>query len=137
MISRVGFRKPAFAISLADQNRLKNLPRQIFSSYVKFGGNPCRDVDTLGFYTHTHTHRYTNTHTHTRMKLYIRLAVVPVLCTGCPTFLINFEPAFWKKAFSVSLRLFLYFLPDFTVLHFPHSLRFQRRLPRLEISYWI
>ena len=25
---------------------------------MKFGGNPCRDVDTLGFYTNTHT--YTN-----------------------------------------------------------------------------
>ena len=54
------YRKPAFPISLADLNGLKNLPRQIFSACVKFGGNPCRDVDTLGFYTHTHTHTYTN-----------------------------------------------------------------------------
>ena len=36
-------------INLADQNGLKSLPRQIFSAYVKFGGNPCRDVETLGF----------------------------------------------------------------------------------------
>ena len=36
-------------ISLADRNGLKNLPRQIFSACVKFGGNPCRDVDTLRF----------------------------------------------------------------------------------------
>ena len=55
---RVGFRKPAFPISLADRNGFKNLPRQIFSACVKFGGNPCRDLDTLGFYTHTHTHTH-------------------------------------------------------------------------------
>ena len=47
-------------ISLADRNELKNLPRQIFSACVKFGGNPCRDVDTSLSHTHTHTH----THTH-------------------------------------------------------------------------
>ena len=64
-----GYRKPAFPISLADRNGLKNLPRQIFSACVKFGGNPCRDVDTLGFYTDTHTD--THTDTQTRMKLYI------------------------------------------------------------------
>ena len=40
---------------LAGRNVLKNLPRQIFSACVKLGGNPCRDVDTLRFYTHTHT----------------------------------------------------------------------------------
>ena len=37
---------PPLPISLADQNGLKNLPRQFFSACVKFGGNPCRDVDT-------------------------------------------------------------------------------------------
>ena len=58
---------PPLPISLGDRNELKNLPRQIFSACVKSSGNPCRDVDTLRFYTHTHTH----THTHTRMKLYI------------------------------------------------------------------
>ena len=45
---------PPLPISLADRNGLKNLPRQMFSACVKFGGNPCRDVDTLRFYTHTH-----------------------------------------------------------------------------------
>ena len=34
-------------ISLADRNGLKNLPRQIFSACVKFGGHPCRDVETI------------------------------------------------------------------------------------------
>ena len=43
------------------QNVLKNLPRQIFSACVKFGGNLCRDVDTLRFYTHRQTHRHTYT----------------------------------------------------------------------------
>ena len=58
---------PPLPISLADRNGLKNLPRQMFSACVKFGGNPCRDVDTLRFYTHTHTDRHTQTdrHTHT------------------------------------------------------------------------
>ena len=37
---------PPLPISLAYQNGLKNLPRQIFSACVKFGGNPCRDVET-------------------------------------------------------------------------------------------
>ena len=37
---------PPLPISLADRNGLKNLPRQIFSACVKFGGNPCRDVET-------------------------------------------------------------------------------------------
>ena len=55
---------PPLSISLADRNGLKNLPRQIFSACVKFGGNPCRDVDTLGFYIHTHTHTHTHTHIH-------------------------------------------------------------------------
>ena len=64
---------PPLLIGLADRNGLKNLPKQIFSACVKFGGYPCRDVDTFSFYTHTHTHthRHTDTHTHTRMKLYI------------------------------------------------------------------
>ena len=44
------------SISLPDRNGLENLPRQIFSACVRFGGNPCRDVDTFGFYTHRHTH---------------------------------------------------------------------------------
>ena len=52
----MGFRKAALTTRLADQNGLKNLPRQIFSACVKFGGNPCRDVETLRCYTHTHTH---------------------------------------------------------------------------------
>ena len=43
---------PPLPISLADRNWLKNLPRQIFSACVKFGGNPCRDVKTVRFYTH-------------------------------------------------------------------------------------
>ena len=59
---------PPLPISLADRNGLKNLPRQIFSACVKFGGNPCRNVDTLRFYRQTHTD--TQTHTHTRVKLY-------------------------------------------------------------------
>ena len=58
---------PPLWISLADRNRLKNLPRQIFSACVKFGGNPCRDVDTLRFYTHTHTDTHTQTHRHTHI----------------------------------------------------------------------
>ena len=37
---------PPLSTSLADQNGLKNLPRQIFSACVKFGGTPCRDVKT-------------------------------------------------------------------------------------------
>ena len=37
---------PPLPISLADRNGLKSLPRQIFSVCVKFGGNPCRDVET-------------------------------------------------------------------------------------------
>ena len=37
---------PPLPISLADRNGLKNLPRQIFSACVKFGGNLCRDVET-------------------------------------------------------------------------------------------
>ena len=37
---------PPLPISLADRNGLKNLPRQICSACVKFGGNPCRDVET-------------------------------------------------------------------------------------------
>ena len=93
-----GYRKPAFPISLADRNGLKNLPRQIFSACVKFGGNRCRDVDTLSFYTNTqtdtHTHRHTHTHTHTGMKLYIRLAVIPVLCTGRQYFLFTINRPF-------------------------------------------
>ena len=55
---------PPFRISLAGRNVLKNLPRQIFSACVKFGGNPCGDVDTLGFYTDTQTHRHTHTRIH-------------------------------------------------------------------------
>ena len=47
---------PLLPISLADRNGLKNLPRQIFSACVKFGGNPCRDVETVCFYTHRHRH---------------------------------------------------------------------------------
>ena len=46
---------PPLLISLADRNGLKNLPRQISGACVKFGGNPCRDVQTLAFYTHTYT----------------------------------------------------------------------------------
>ena len=59
---RVGFRKPAFPRSLAARNGIKNLPRQIFSACAKFSDNPCRDVETLRFYTHRHTdtHTYTN-----------------------------------------------------------------------------
>ena len=37
---------PPLPISLAYRNGLKKLPRQIFSACVKFGGNPCRDVET-------------------------------------------------------------------------------------------
>ena len=37
---------PPLPISLADRNGLKNLPRQMFSACVKFGGNLCRDVET-------------------------------------------------------------------------------------------
>ena len=37
---------PPLPISLADRNGLKNLPRQIFSACVKFGGNPCGGVET-------------------------------------------------------------------------------------------
>ena len=56
---------PPLPISLAGRNGLKNLPRQIFSACVKFGGNPCRDVDTLRFYTHIHTQTHRHTHTYT------------------------------------------------------------------------
>ena len=34
------------SISLADRKGLKKLSRQTFSACVKFGGNPCRDVET-------------------------------------------------------------------------------------------
>ena len=51
---------PPLRISLAGRNVLKNLLRQIFSACVKFGGNPCRDVDTLRFYTDTDTDRQTD-----------------------------------------------------------------------------
>ena len=61
---RVGFRKLAFPISSADRIGFKNLPRQIISVCVKFGGNLCRDVETLGFYTDRHR----QTHTDTQMK---------------------------------------------------------------------
>ena len=61
---------PPLRISPADRNVLKNLPRKIFSVCVKFGGNLCRDVDTLGFYTQTHTH--------TQMKIYIRKLSIPL-----------------------------------------------------------
>ena len=37
---------PPLLISLAGRNGLKNLPRQIFSACVKFGGNPCGGVET-------------------------------------------------------------------------------------------
>ena len=37
---------PPLLISLAYRNGLKKLSRQIFSVCVKFGGNPCRDVET-------------------------------------------------------------------------------------------
>ena len=37
---------PPLPVSLADRNGLKNLPRQNFSACVKFGDNPCRDVET-------------------------------------------------------------------------------------------
>ena len=37
---------PPLSISLADRNGLKNLPRQMFSTCVKFGGNQCRDIET-------------------------------------------------------------------------------------------
>ena len=53
---------PPLRISLACRNVLKNLPRQIFSACVEFGGNPYRYADTLGFYTHRHTHRHTHIH---------------------------------------------------------------------------
>ena len=53
-----GYRKPVFPISLADRNGLKNLPRQIFSACGKFGGNPCRDVDILGFRQNMHFATY-------------------------------------------------------------------------------
>ena len=67
---------PPLPISLADRSGLKNLPRQIFSVCVKFGVNPCRDVDTLGFHTHTDTHTHTHTQTDTytnEIIYYIRL----------------------------------------------------------------
>ena len=37
---------------------------------MKFGGNPCRDVETVSFYTQTdrQTDRQTDTHTHTYTK---------------------------------------------------------------------
>ena len=67
---------PPLPISLADRNGLKNLPRQIFSACVKFGGNPCRHVNTLRFYTQTdrqtdrQTERQTDTHTYTHEIIY-------------------------------------------------------------------
>ena len=78
---------------------------------MKFGGNQCRDVKTYS--------SYTDTHAHPQMKLYIRLAVVPVLRTGCPTFLIHFQPVFsnlfsallsqtWYLCASASLILCLF-----------------------------
>ena len=73
---------PPLRISLAGRNVLKNLPRQIFSACVKFGGNRCRHVNTLRFYTQTdrqtdrETDRQTHTHIHTRMKLYIKFSIL-------------------------------------------------------------
>ena len=51
----------ALPISLADRNWLKDLPRQIFSACMKFGGNRCRDVKT---HFVIETHRHTQTHIH-------------------------------------------------------------------------
>ena len=81
-------RKAALQISLADRNGLKNLSWKMFSACMKFGGNPCREVDTLGFYTHTHTD------THIHEWNYILLAVIPVLCTGRPYFLFTLNRLF-------------------------------------------
>ena len=39
----------ALPLSLADRNWFKNLPWQIFSVRMKFGGNRCRDVGTHRF----------------------------------------------------------------------------------------
>ena len=80
--THAGYRKPAFLISLADRNGLKNLPRQIFSACVKFGGNPCRDVDTLGLYTHTQKHTHTKTHTHRQSHTHTRMNYI----LDCVTF---------------------------------------------------
>ena len=96
-------------IGLADRNGLKNLPRQIFSACVKFGGNPCRNVEKLRFYTYTHTH--------TRMKLYIRRAVIPVLCTGRPYFLFTLNCLFQSLCLALlsywfwNLLPFLFYFP--------------------------
>ena len=70
---RVGFRKPAFPISLAARNGLKNLPRQIISMCVCKvwwqSVHRCRHTWLLHTLTDTQTHRHTDTHT--RMKLYV------------------------------------------------------------------
>ena len=51
-------------------------------------------------------------------------AVVPVC--KCVTYSLPFN---W-------LRVYSFFLPNFTVFYFSHSLRYKLRLPRLAISYW-
>ena len=56
--------------TLLKSSRLAKFKCEIFSACVKFGGNPCREVDTLGFYTHTHTHTHRHTDRHTDRHTY-------------------------------------------------------------------
>ena len=69
---------PPLPISLADRNGLKNLPRQIFSACVKFGGNLCRDVETLGFTpVLTCSNLFTPVHTSVMMYAHHAISVFP------------------------------------------------------------
>ena len=52
----------------------------------------CRNTSLL--HTHTHTHTHTRTHTYTNEIIYKTLAVIPVLCTGCPYFLFTLNRLF-------------------------------------------
>ena len=46
----------ALSISVADRHCLNNLPRKIFSAFMKLGGNRCKDVEAPRFETDTHTY---------------------------------------------------------------------------------
>ena len=61
----------ALLISLADRYWLKNLPRQIFSACMKFGGNQCRMSKCIAFKeTHTYTQTHADTQTYMNETIY-------------------------------------------------------------------
>ena len=60
--TKSGSSDKALSIGLADRHWLKNLPENIFSACMKFGGSRHRDAETHGGQTDTHTdtHRLTD-----------------------------------------------------------------------------